>query len=72
MIIGLKIYPENKFSHFRVKGTTRKGTVVLHNSKGETFYATQKVFNALCQDPDAHCIIKKVDNAKFIGTFLTY
>lgn len=72
MLISLLIYPSITPTPFRVAGVNRRGSVVLKDSNDTTFFATQKVFNALCTASEMPCIIKKVGNTNFIGTFLTY
>ena len=72
MLISLFIYPSIIPTTFRVTGVNRRGSVILKDSNNETFFATQKVFNAICKNSEAPCIIKKVGNTNFIGTFLTY
>lgn len=72
MLISLLIYPSITPTAFKVAGVNRKGSVILKDAYDITFFATQKVFNAICTNSETPCIIKKVGNTNFIGTFLTY
>lgn len=72
MIITLYLYPSITPTTFKVAGVNRRGSVILKDSNDKTFFATQKVFNALCTKSTLPCIIKKVGDTNFIGTFLTY
>lgn len=72
MTISLYLYPSITPTTFRVTGVNRRGSVILKDEDDITFFATQKVFNAICINSEMPCIIKKVGDTNFIGTFLTY
>lgn len=72
MFISLFIYPSITPSPFKVAGVNRRGSVILKDAHDTTFFVTQKVFNAICANSETPCIMKKVGNTNFIGTFLTY